>query len=184
MGKCPICAQSQMQLAYCPHQQYTGLGQQIQLGHIDSGKVTMTLSKSNLEKTAKEIRNFIEDRREVMDRKPEGVRHDEGKNRLDLVPPEAILGIGEILTFGAIQKGYGERNWEKGMDWGRCYAALQRHLNKWWAGESIDPESGKSHLKHALTNLCFLMVYEIRGIGRDDRPFPKRIEETSKTDKS
>lgn len=97
----------------------------------------------------------------------EATKFDNDKVRLDLIPPEFVTALGTILTFGA--KKYAPRNWEKGMDWGRVYASLQRHLNAWWGGEKLDPETGKSHLWHAACNICFLVVYEIRGVGNDDR---------------
>lgn len=99
----------------------------------------------------------------------EGIRHDEGKPRLDLVPPEAIMAMGEVLGWGNAVKGYPERNWEKGMAWGKCFGATLRHLFKWWAGADIDEESGKPHLYHALTDLAMLVAYEQRRIGKDDR---------------
>ena len=32
--------------------------------------------------------------------KPSGLKYDAGKPRLDLIPPEAILAIGNVMTFG------------------------------------------------------------------------------------
>ena len=64
----------------------------------------------------------------------------------------------------------GERNWEKGMNWGRPYAALRRHMAAWWGGEDNDPETGMSHLWHACANIAFLIAFEARKIGKDDRP--------------
>ena len=98
----------------------------------------------------------------------EGIKFDQGKLRMDLLPPEIDNAIARILTDGADK--YGERNWEHGMAWSRPYAALRRHLIAWWAGEDTDPESGHSHLWHVLTNAAFLVAYEQRGIGTDDRP--------------
>ena len=98
----------------------------------------------------------------------EGVKFDSGKLRMDLLPPEIDFAIARILTDGADK--YGERNWEHGMAWSRPYAALRRHLIAWWSGEDADPECGHSHLWHVLTNAAFLVAYEQRGIGRDDRP--------------
>jgi hypothetical protein len=98
----------------------------------------------------------------------DGVKHDQGKVRLDLIPPELLFAVGEVLTFGAGK--YGPRNWELGMDWSRPYAAMLRHMLAWWSGEDNDPETGKSHLWHAGCCLAFLIAYEQRGIGRDDRP--------------
>lgn len=97
-----------------------------------------------------------------------GVKFDDGKLRYDLVPPEALEAVTEILTLGA-QK-YRDRNWETGMRWGRPFAAAMRHLWAWWRGESVDPETGKSHLAHAACNLFFLIAFERRHAGEDDRP--------------
>lgn len=96
-----------------------------------------------------------------------GVKNDEGKPRMDLVPPEAVWALADILTVGANK--YTDRNWEQGMDWGRVYAACQRHLWAWWGGEDTDPETGRSHLAHALACISFLLTYEQRQIGIDTR---------------
>lgn len=88
-----------------------------------------------------------------------GVKHDEGKNRLDLIEPEFIEGIGEVLTFGA--KEYGENSWqnvENGVN--RYYAAAMRHLLAYRKGEKKDPESGLSHLHHVACNIMFLAHWE------------------------
>lgn len=97
----------------------------------------------------------------------EGAKFDDGKVRMELIPPELMTAVGTILTFGA-QK-YEDRNWEKGMAWSRVYGALMRHLCAWWGGEEIDPETGKSHLWHAACCIAFLIAYEMRGSGTDDR---------------
>jgi len=96
-----------------------------------------------------------------------GVKHDIGKPRYELIAPEFLHGLAKILTFGAEK--YDDRNWEKGMAWGRPFGALQRHLWAWWNGEEIDAETGKSHLHHAACCLMFLSAYEARNIGLDDR---------------
>lgn len=97
----------------------------------------------------------------------EGTKHDAGKVRLELIPPELLFGVGHILTFGA-QK-YADRNWEKGMKWSRVFGALMRHMWAWWRGEKADHESGMSHLWHAGCCIAFLITYEERNIGEDDR---------------
>jgi hypothetical protein len=97
-----------------------------------------------------------------------GVKFDNGKTRFELVPPEGPAAVAAILTLGAAK--YGDRNWEAGMDWSRPYGAMLRHLNAWWAGEDRDPDTGKSHLWHAACNLFFLIAYEQRRAGNDDRP--------------
>jgi hypothetical protein len=89
-----------------------------------------------------------------------GVKHDDGKLRLDLIPPEAIRALGEIFTHGC-QK-YGDRNWEQGIAPDRLYAACQRHLLAHRLGEATDPESGLPHLAHALCNLAMWLTLEQR----------------------
>jgi hypothetical protein len=98
----------------------------------------------------------------------EGRKDDSEKIRLELVPPELLFGVGSILTFGA--KKYEDRNWELGMNWSRVFGALMRHMWAWWGGEKVDPESGKSHLWHAGCCIAFLIAYEERKVGNDDRP--------------
>ena len=97
-----------------------------------------------------------------------GIKHDDGKYRYDLYPPEALEGTVAVLTVGA--KKYSPRNWELGMSWGRLFAALMRHLWAWWGGEDYDQETHLHHLHHAACCLAFLQTYHERGIGTDDRP--------------
>jgi len=95
-------------------------------------------------------------------------KSDDGKVRLDLLPVQPLLDIGQVLTFGADK--YAERNWEKGFDWSRPYAATLRHLFAWWNGEDKDPETGLSHLAHAACEVMFLQEFEHAGKGNDNRP--------------
>lgn len=97
----------------------------------------------------------------------QAVKYDQGKPRMDLIPPEALRGISEVLTFGADK--YAARNWEQGSDWGRFTAALLRHFTAWMGGEDYDQETGLNHLKHVLCNAAFLLTFQERGIGCDDR---------------
>lgn len=95
-------------------------------------------------------------------------KDDKGKYRWSLVPTDAMRGVISALEDGA--KTYGDHNWAKGADWSRYYNALKRHLDAWWEGERRDPKSGLPHLWHVGANALFLIAYEIRGVGRDDRP--------------
>lgn len=97
-----------------------------------------------------------------------GRKNDAGKPPLHLIPPEFLYAVAEILDFGA--KKYAPRNWEKGLDWSRCYRAAIGHLFDWFARKGPDPETGKSHLWHAACCVMFLVCYEIRQTGTDDRP--------------
>lgn len=108
----------------------------------------------------------------------EGRKDDGGKLRMDLLSPEAIRGIAEVLTYGAAK--YEDRNWEAGIKWSRVYSALLRHLvDAWWAGEDFDEESGLHHLDHAACCLHFLQTYRHTRPGYDDRPiYSKKIIKT------
>ena len=107
-----------------------------------------------------------------------GWKNDTGKVRLELVPPELLFAVGQVLTFGANK--YADRNWEKGLSWGRVFGALMRHLWAWWGGKGpttksflfgdLDDETAMSHLWHAGCCIAFLIAYEERGTGTDDRP--------------
>lgn len=97
----------------------------------------------------------------------EGKKNDDGKIRMELIPPELMIAVGDILTFGAEK--YGDYNWAQGMAWSRMYGAMLRHQNAWWSGEDKDPESGRSHLWHVACCVAALIAYEMRGDGEDDR---------------
>lgn len=103
---------------------------------------------------------------------PGGRKADNGKDPWHLLPTDAVRAIVKVLAFGASK--YGDRNWEKGMAWSRCHAALLRHMMSWWEGEGLDEETGFSHLWHAGCCILFLIAYEIRGIGIDDRATPPK----------
>ena len=88
-----------------------------------------------------------------------GRKDDKEKNRLDLIEPEFIEGIGEVLTFGANK--YEPNNWQNVEDAeNRYYAAALRHIIAWRKGEKTDPESGLSHLDHVACNIMFLKHFE------------------------
>lgn len=63
----------------------------------------------------------------------------------------------------------GERNWEKGLAWGRLSGALLRHLWAWMRGEERDPESGLPHLAHMACCALMLLASTLRKVGIDDR---------------
>jgi len=89
----------------------------------------------------------------------EGVKFDNGKMRMDLIPAEMIEALATILTHGA--KKYDDNNWMKGLSFRRVWGALIRHLMSYRRGEYIDPESGYPHLWHAFCNLGFLIYYNV-----------------------
>lgn len=87
----------------------------------------------------------------------QGLRHNSGKLRYDLVHPHAHEGMVKVITFGA-QK-YAERNWERGMAWSKVIASMKRHIAAIEKGEDFDPESGMLHIDHVQCNAHFLSAY-------------------------
>lgn len=100
----------------------------------------------------------------------EGRKDDTGKLRMELLPAELLTETARVLTFGAEK--YGDRNWENGMKWSRVFGALMRHMWAWWNPfePDTDAETGFSHLAHAACCVAFLLAYEGRRTGEDDRP--------------
>lgn len=98
----------------------------------------------------------------------EGRKDDDGKARYDLIPSEALHALAELYGTGA--RKYGERNWEKGIVFGRLFAALERHAWAWWRGEMFDQEDGQHHLISVAW--CAFALYELERThpDLDDRP--------------
>ena len=87
----------------------------------------------------------------------EGLKFDQGKLRMDLIPAEAEEAIAACMTHGLCK--YAEGSWRKVEPW-RYHAALRRHLNAWKRGENTDRDSGLPHLWHVLCNAAFLVALE------------------------
>ena len=97
-----------------------------------------------------------------------GIKYDQDKPRVELLPVEALEEIAKVLTFGAIK--YNDNNWREGFQWSRIYGALLRHLFAFMRGEDYDKESGISHLGHMGACALFLITHQKLGLGKDDRP--------------
>jgi len=96
-----------------------------------------------------------------------GRKSDNDKNRLDLIIPGFITGLGKVLTHGA--KKYEPNNWQTlDAPLNRYYGAAMRHIEAWREGELLDPESGLPHLFHAVCNLMFLLWFTDSKGGSND----------------
>ena len=82
------------------------------------------------------------------------IKHDKGKPMISLVEPSFIEGLAEVMTQGASK--YGRDNWQECKEPHRYLDALLRHTLKYWDGEKVDTESGKSHLYHIAFNAMAL----------------------------
>ncbi len=96
-----------------------------------------------------------------------GNKLDAGKNRLDLIPPNALEEIAKIFTFGSNK--YGDYNWSKGIKWSKLIGSMKRHLTKFEKGLDYDEESNLYELAHLATNAIMLLEYYKIAPEMDDR---------------
>ena len=82
------------------------------------------------------------------------IKHDNGKSMISLIDPKFIEGLASVMTQGANK--YGRDNWQECKEPHRYLDALLRHTLKYWDGEKVDTESGKSHLYHIAFNAMAL----------------------------
>lgn len=82
-----------------------------------------------------------------------GVRYDQGKGRISLLPGRAIELVMQVGEFGS--KKYGDHNYRGGMPVTKYLDAAYRHAFVQWLfkGEDNDQESGLPHLAHAAWNV-------------------------------
>lgn len=108
-----------------------------------------------------------------MSRNPKDVAaQSERRVRLDLLEPVAEAQIARAMEFGAIDKGYGIRNFvAPGNDISlRCYlAAMRRHIDALLDGEDEAPDSGLHHLAHVGANVHVVLAAKAAGTLVDDR---------------
>jgi hypothetical protein len=98
----------------------------------------------------------------------QGHKDDDGKLDWAALPWDALEEVAEVMHFGA-QK-YERFNFRKGMGSLRLWSAALRHLRSWYRRDEVDPETGKSHLAHAVCCILMLRETEMIGTSEDDRP--------------
>lgn len=96
--------------------------------------------------------------------------------RYDLIPVPALDYLARLYGKGA-QK-YAEHNWRLGYNYSLSYAAAQRHMNAFWAGEDIDPETQVPHVINAAFHMFALATFLTEHPEMDDR-FENRQPEPS-----
>lgn len=88
---------------------------------------------------------------------------------LSLVPATAIALASLAHLDGALK--YGKWNWRIAGVRASIYVdAARRHLDKWFNGEDLDPDSGLPHFAHALACINILVDADAAGKLTDDRP--------------
>lgn len=94
-----------------------------------------------------------------------------GKIPLHLWPVTATA-LGSLGLLDGMLK-YGRSNFRAvGVRASIYYDAASRHLNAWFEGEAVDPDSGLPHLAHALACLAIIVDAEAAGKLNDDRMHP------------
>lgn len=94
-----------------------------------------------------------------------------GKLPLHLWPVTATA-LGSLGLLDGMLK-YGRSNFRAiGVRASIYYDAACRHLNAWFEGEDLDPDSGLPHLAHALACLAILVDAQAAGKLNDDRMMP------------
>jgi len=87
--------------------------------------------------------------------------------RYDLIPVPALDYLARLYGKGAIK--YAEHNWRLGYKWSLSYAAAQRHMNAFWSGEDIDPETQVPHVINAAFHMFALATFITEHPELDDR---------------
>jgi len=126
-------------------------------------KAESKTSKKNVPQKCKEIVTVLEyqGERHQLTPIPAGVKQDNEKLMMNLLPFESLEAVAEVLTFGA--KKYSPDNWKyvnDGME--RYEAALLRHLTAHKKGEIIDPDSQCTHLACMACSALFLVWFQIK----------------------
>ena len=98
---------------------------------------------------------------------PTGRKDDGEKPRTDLLDPEFLVGVAEVLRFGA--RKYAAHNWRGGIAYSRLLGAALRHLLAIMKGEDNDEESGLPHVHHLGCCVMFLSWMMTHKKDLDDR---------------
>lgn len=121
----------------------------------------------------KDMNDFIARLDAAPGAKPTNPKDAIGSNKLPLhLWPETATALG-CLGFldGALK--YGRANFRAiGVRASIYTDAAKRHLNRWFEGEDIDPDSGLPHLAHALACLAIMVDAMYAGKLNDDRQYP------------
>jgi hypothetical protein len=89
-----------------------------------------------------------------------GIKFDSKKARPTLLlksMPDAVQEVIDVLELGA--RKYAPDNWKK-VENARYHDAMLRHILAYLGGETLDQETIKHHLAHAVCNMLFLIQKE------------------------
>ncbi len=112
-----------------------------------------------------------------------GIKNDKGKLQwwyLDSFWPD-LEEVVSVLEYGDTKYPAEDgSNWKRLEDPEKRFKdALFRHMKEHRLGNKIDPETGKSHLAHLITNALFLMYFD-RQTNTEELLDKKTLEEVEK----
>lgn len=85
----------------------------------------------------------------------------------DKLPP---IGLRELaVLYGVGARKYNRQNWSRGYEFSKSFAALQRHISLFWAGEDYDLELNSIHLSNAAWHCVTLYTLSYMHPEFDDR---------------
>ena len=87
-----------------------------------------------------------------------GLKYDSDKPDMSLLSSYAVTEVAKVLSFGKVK--YAAHNWRNGISTSRLLAATLRHMFSYLSGETLDPETGLSHIAHAMC--CCMFILELK----------------------
>lgn len=91
------------------------------------------------------------------------------KAYMSVIPRPVLWEVGLAMLEGSLK--YGRHNYRAaGVRASVYYDALSRHLDAFWEGQDIDPESGLHHLSKAIACMVVLRDGIMQDNWVDDRP--------------
>lgn len=91
------------------------------------------------------------------------MKADTSKTKWGLLPWDALKVVVHVFMSGNNKEGRKPNDWKANPDSDIYFDATMRHLTSWVTGERVDPESGRSHLAHAICCLLIMLWGEIHG---------------------
>jgi len=113
-----------------------------------------------------------------MESKPTNPKDAIGSTKLPLHLVPATMKVFAALAFTEGAAKYGAYNWRAAGVRASIYkSAMERHLEKWWNGEDVDPSTQVPHLASVLACAGIILDAALCGKLNDDRPPAAPISE-------
>ncbi len=115
----------------------------------------------------------------VADSGRSGLKYDDGKAPMGLLPWQALTEVARVLGFGA--KKYRANSWQHVRPGSRYMDAALRHIAAYLDGETLDEESGLHVLAHAACDVLFSLWLDMNGTScrhEPTNPTPRQTRQT------